>query len=88
MNEVGSTKIPEIRIQVQRYEELTILLKETITRLDERLVSILRNEPPTDIEEKEVDTTLVPLAYELRSFNRDFNHQVDRLSELIGRLEL
>lgn len=81
------------RQQCQTEKELTRAVKEceelhiTIDSMKDRLVPVLREEPPMETGEKD-EEPLVPLASDIRNIRRQVSTANERLKRILDRMEL
>lgn len=87
MNELAG-KESQIQAQLSKLKRTVQDLRDTVSRTEERLSSVLRIQPATDCITDEKQHALVPLADAICSYTDDIETQAARLQDILSRLEL
>jgi len=78
----------QIQRQINNGHTESKRLVEIIDKVEDRLSSILLSPEPKPPDSDKPETTLVPLANELRTINETIMQQIGRLMKILERLEL
>ena len=89
MSEVES-KRGQVQEQLEELEKTTLVLGETVTRIEKRLVRVLRSASGIAMEDVAYvePVELVPLAAHIRTLTSAVKDQVGRLCLILDLLEL
>lgn len=85
---VNTGREPEVTSQVNLQEKLTQELLEYVSKLEERLVGVLRLHEPVNPVEPSKKLTLVPMANRLNENNERIMAATARVNYILSRLEL
>lgn len=91
-NVCGISQESQVTSQVSYSKNLEGRLHEVVDHLEAKLINVTR--PAIDLDksaakpEKELNSSLVPLACELAGINTDIEAYIDRLRSLLDRTEL
>ena len=83
-----NSKQSEVRVEVEVYKKNAEMFSQAYLRLVERLTSITKPQPPSQVDASKDSACIVPLAEELRKINRGFSASITDLNDLTDRLEL
>ncbi len=84
----GASREPEIRRVLCNAEQQQACLEEAITRLEERLSIVLRDDEPVPCEEPKPSSPLTSLGGVIGGLNLRSNASLRRVESIIDRLEL
>ena len=75
--------------QVGKYGAKVENLQARLSKLCDRLITVLRTEPqPERVIDKKDEQTLVPLAGDMRNYNSQLQEGIDVVQSILERLEL